>query len=209
MYCCITYCPRDFVTQRNNKYFLHLTLSADQQFGRSSAEVVSQNLSHGHSQDVSYSYNHLKAGLGLENALQLTGAHWWPIHVPGSWCWLFPESLSFFPYRPFHEPLEYLHDSHLSPEQAVHQPWIFIGSNNAKAETPILWPPDVKSQFTGKAPDVGKDWGQEEKGMAEGEMVGWHHRLNGHEFKQTPGDSENQGSLASCSSLGLKESDRT
>ena len=62
------------------------------------------------------------------------------------------------------------------------QSWMFIGRTDVEAETPILWPPDVKSWLTGKDPDAGKDWRQEEKGMAEDEMVGWHHRLNGHEF---------------------------
>ena len=62
------------------------------------------------------------------------------------------------------------------------QPWIFTGRTDAEAEAPILWPPDAKSQLTGKDPDAGKDWGQEEKGMTEDEMVGWHHCLNGHGF---------------------------
>ena len=61
--------------------------------------------------------------------------------------------------------------------------WIFIGRTDAEAEAPILWPPDVKSWLTGKDPDSGKDWEQEEKGTTEDEMVGWHHRLNGHEFE--------------------------
>ena len=69
------------------------------------------------------------------------------------------------------------------------QPWIFIGRTDAEAETPILWPPDVKSWLTGRDPDAGKDWRQEEKGTTEDEMIRWHHRLNGHEFEQTPGDS--------------------
>ena len=80
------------------------------------------------------------------------------------------------------------------------QSWIFIGSTDAEAEVPIRWPLDVKSQLIGKDPDVGKDWGQEEKGVTEDEMVGWHHRLNGHEFEQTQGDSKGQGSLVCCSS---------
>ena len=67
--------------------------------------------------------------------------------------------------------------------QPVHQSWVFIGRNDAKAETPILWPPHVKSQLIGKDPDSGRDWGQEEKGMTEDEMAGWHHRLDGHEFE--------------------------
>ena len=69
------------------------------------------------------------------------------------------------------------------------QPWIFIGKTDIEAEAPILWPPYVKSRVTGKDHDAGKDWGQE-KGAKEDEMVGWHHRLNGHEFEQTPRDSE-------------------
>ena len=78
------------------------------------------------------------------------------------------------------------------------QPWKFIGRAVAEAEAPILWPPDVKSQLFRKDPDAGKDWRQEEKGTTEDEMVGWHHWLNGHEFKHTPRDSEGQGSLFCC-----------
>ena len=76
------------------------------------------------------------------------------------------------------------------------QPWIFIGRTDVDAEAPILWPPDAKNWLIGKDPDAGKDWGQEEKGVTEDEMVGRHHRLNGHEFAQTLGDGERQGSLA-------------
>ena len=79
------------------------------------------------------------------------------------------------------------------------QSWIFIGRTDAEAEAPIHWPLDAKSRLIRKDPDVGKDWRQEEKGTTEDEMVGWHHRLNGHEFEQTPGDGEGQGSLACCS----------
>ena len=89
------------------------------------------------------------------------------------------------------------------------QSWIFIGRNDAEAEAPILWPPDRKNQFTGKDPYAGKDWRQEEKGMTEDEMVGWHYWLNEHEFEQTPGDGEGQGSLVCCSPWGSKESDMT
>ena len=88
--------------------------------------------------------------------------------------------------------------------QPVHpkgdQSWVFIGRTDVEAETPILWPPDVKSWLIWKDPDAGKHWGQEEKGATEDEMVGWHHGLNGHEFKQTLGDSDWQGSLASMRS---------
>ena len=89
------------------------------------------------------------------------------------------------------------------------QPWIFIGRTDAEAEAPILWSPGVKSQLIGKDSDAGKDWGQDEKWVTGDEMVGWHHWLNGHEFEQTQGDSEGQGSLAFCSPLGHKELNTT
>ena len=86
------------------------------------------------------------------------------------------------------------------------QSWIFIGRDDAEAEAeaPIPWPPDAKSQFIGKDPDAGKDWGQEEKGMAEDEMVGWHHRLNGHEFERAPGISDGQGRPGVLPSMGTQ-----
>ena len=87
--------------------------------------------------------------------------------------------------------------------------WVFIGRTDAEAETPILWPPDVKSWRTGKDPDAGKDWGQEEKGTTEDEMVGWHHRLDGHEFGWIPGAVDGQGGLACFSPWCHKVSDRT
>ena len=86
---------------------------------------------------------------------------------------------------------------------------IFIGRTDAEAETPILWPPHVKSWLIGKDPDAGRDWGQEEKGVTEDEMVGWHHRLNGHGFGWTPGVGDGQGGLACCGSWGHKELDTT
>ena len=72
---------------------------------------------------------------------------------------------------------------------------MFIGKTDAEAEAPVLWPPDAKSWLTGKDLDARKDWGQEEKGATEDEMVGWHHQLNGHESEQILGDSEGQRSL--------------
>ena len=84
------------------------------------------------------------------------------------------------------------------------QSWIFIGRTDAKAEAPILCPPDVKSWLIGKDPDAGKDWRREEKGTTEDEIVGWHHWLNGHEFEQAPGDDEEQGSLACYSPCGCR-----
>ena len=91
------------------------------------------------------------------------------------------------------------------------QPWVFIGRTDAKAKAKatVLWPPDAKSQLTGKDPDAWKDWRQKEKGMTENEMVGWHHWFNEHEFEWTLEDSEGQGSLACCNSWGHKESDTT
>ena len=90
------------------------------------------------------------------------------------------------------------------------QSWKFIGRTDAEAEAPILWPPDMKNGLTGKDPDAvwGKDWGQEEKGVTEDEMVGWHHWLDRHELEQTLGDSEGQGNVACCSLWGRKESTR-
>ena len=97
--------------------------------------------------------------------------------------------------------------------QPVHsegdQSWVFFGRTDAKAETPILWPPDVKSWLIGKDSDAWRDWGQEEKGTTEDEMAGWHHRLDGHEFGWTPGVGDGQGGLTCCSSWGCKESDTT
>ena len=82
-----------------------------------------------------------------------------------------------------------------------------MGRTDAEAEAPILWPPDEKGRLIRKDPDAGKDWRQEEKGVAEDEMVRWHHRLNGHGFGWTQGDGEGQGSLACCSPWGHKEVD--
>ena len=81
----------------------------------------------------------------------------------------------------------------------------FIGGTDAEAEALILWPPDAKSQLTGKDPDTGENWGQEEKGATEDEMVRWHQWLNGHEFEQTLGGSEEQWSLACCNPWSHKE----
>ena len=89
------------------------------------------------------------------------------------------------------------------------QPWDFFGRTDAKAETPVIWPPHEKSWLIGKDSDAGRDWGQEEKGTTEDEMVGWHHGLNGRESEWTPGDGDEQGGLVCCDSWGHKESDTT
>ena len=97
--------------------------------------------------------------------------------------------------------------------QPVHpkgnQSWVFIGRTDVEAETPILWPPDAKSWLIWKDPDAGKDWGQEEKGMTEVEMVGWHHQLHGDEFGWTLGVDDGQGGLVCCGPWGCEESDTT
>ena len=89
------------------------------------------------------------------------------------------------------------------------QPWDFFGRNDAKAETPVLWPPHVKSWLIGKDSDGGRDWGQEKKGTAEDEMAGWHHSLDGRESEWTLWVGIGQGGLACCDSWGRKESDMT
>ena len=113
------------------------------------------------------------------------------IYAFNLWCW---RRLLRVPWT--------VRKSNQSILQEINQPWIFTGRTDVEAETPILWPPDVKNWLIGKDPDAGKDWRQEEKRTIEDEMVGWHHQLNGHEFEQTLGDSEGQGSLACCSWWG-------
>ena len=86
---------------------------------------------------------------------------------------------------------------------------MFFGRNDAKAETPVRWPPHAKSWLIGKDSDAGRDWGQEEKGMTEDEMAGWPHWLDECESKWTPGVGDGQGGLVCCDSWGLKELDTT
>ena len=104
----------------------------------------------------------------------------------------------------FENPLDSKEMKPVNPKG--NQPWIFIGRTDAEAETPILWPPDVKRWLIGKDSDAGKDWKQEEKGMTEDEMVGWHHRLHGHGFEQTSGDNEGQGNLVCAAVHGVAKS---
>ena len=110
------------------------------------------------------------------------------------WCW-----------RRLESPLDCKEIQPVHPKGD--QSWVFIGRTDVEAETPILWPPDAKNWLTGKDPDAGKDFGQEEKGTTEDEMVGWHHQLNGHRFRWTPGVGSGQGGLVCCSSWGRKELD--
>ena len=97
--------------------------------------------------------------------------------------------------------------------QPVHpkgdQSWVFIGRTDVEAETPIIGPPDAESWLIWNGPDAWKDWRQRRRGMTEDEMVGWHHRLNGHGFGQVPGVGDGQGGLVCCGSWGSKEWDTT
>ena len=120
--------------------------------------------------------------------------------APENWCFW-----TLVLEKTIESPLDCKEIKPVSPKGS--QPWIFIGRTDAEAS--ILWPCDVKSWFIGKDPDAGNDWRQEEKEMTEDEMVGWHHRLDGHEFEQVPGVGDGQGGLACCSPWGHKESDTT
>ena len=111
----------------------------------------------------------------------------------------------------FEKTLE--HPLHSKEMQPVHskgnQTWVFIGRTDVEAETPIFWPPDAKNWLIWKVSDAGKDWGQEEKGVTDDEMVGWHHWMNGHEFEKGPGVGDGQGSLVCCSWWSCKELNTT
>ena len=120
--------------------------------------------------------------------------------VPKNWCFQ-----TVVPEKTLECPLEVKEIKQINPKG--NQPWILIGRTDVEA--PTLRPPDVESWLIGKDPDARKDWGPEEKGTKEDEMVGWHHWLNGHEFEQTPGLGEGQGSLVCCSPWDHKESDTT
>jgi len=118
--------------------------------------------------------------------------------APKNWCFwtvVLEKSLG--------SPLDCKEIKSVNPKES--QSWIFIRRTEVEAETPILWPPDVKSWLIWKDPDAGKDWRLEEMGTTEDEMVGWHHRLNGHEFEQASGVGDGQGSLVCCSPWGREE----
>ena len=111
--------------------------------------------------------------------------------VPKNWCFL-----TVMMEKILQSPLDSKEIKPVSPKE--NQPWIFIGRTDAKGDAPILGAPDQKSWLTRKDPDAEKDWGQEEKEATEYVMIGWHHWLKGHEFKQTPGDSEEYERLVCC-----------
>ena len=135
-----------------------------------------------------------------------TGHVWiWELDCEESWA---PKNSCFWTVvleKTLESPLDY------KEIQPVHskgdQSGVFFEKTDAKAETPILWPPHTKSWLTGKDSDVGMDWGQEEKGMTEDEIAGWHHWLDGRESGWTPGVGNGQGGLAWCNSWGPEESD--
>ena len=121
--------------------------------------------------------------------------------VPKNWCFW-----TVLLEKTLESPLDCKEIKSVSSKR--NQSWIFFERTVAEAEAPILWPPDVKKRLTGKDPDAGENW-KEEKGMTEDEMVGWHHRLNGHESEQAPGVGDGQGGLVCCSPWGHKEMDTT
>ena len=112
--------------------------------------------------------------------------------APKNWCFW-----TVMLEKTFESPLDCKEIQPVHPKG--NQSWIFIGRTDAEAETPVIWPPDLKNWLIGKDPDAGQDWRQEEKEMKEDEMVGWHHQFNGHEFDQAPGVGDGQGILACCS----------
>ena len=120
----------------------------------------------------------------------------WELDYKDSWA---PKNSCFWTVvleKTLESPLDSKKIKPVSPKR--NQSWIFIGRTDAEAETPILWPPDVKNWLTGKDPDAGKDWRWEEKGTTEDETVGWHHWLDGHEFQQALGVGDGQGSLVAA-----------
>ena len=129
----------------------------------------------------------------------------WQLDYKESWVW---KNWCFWTVvleKTLESPLDCKEIQPVHPKE--NQSKIFIGKTDVEAETPILWPPDVKRWLIWKDPDAGKHWRREEKGTTEDEMVGWHHQLNGHEFEWTPGVGDGHRGLSCCSPWGLKESD--
>ena len=131
----------------------------------------------------------------------------WELNHKESWA---PKNWCFWTVvleKALESPLDCKEIKPVKPKR--NQSWMFLGRNDVEAETPILWLPDAKNWLTRKHPDAGKDWGQDEKGTTEDEMVGQHDRLNGHESEQAPGVGDGQWSLVCCSPWGRKELDMT
>ena len=121
--------------------------------------------------------------------------------MPKNWC-----SWTVVLEKTLESPLDYKEIQPVHPKGD--QSWVFFRRNDAKAETPLLWPPHVKSWLIRKDPDAGRDWGQEEKGTTEDEMAEWHHWLDRHEFEWTLGVGDGQGGLACCDSWVTKSQTR-
>ena len=128
------------------------------------------------------------------------------IYLANNWTWKNWGFRTLVLEKTLESPLDSKEIQPVHPKE--NQCWIFIGRADAKAETPILWPPDAKNWLTVKDPDAGKDW-RLEKGTTEDEMVGWPHWLDGYELEQARGVGAGQGSLVCCSSWCRKESDTT
>ena len=131
----------------------------------------------------------------------------WELDCEESWA---PKNWCFWTVvleKTLESPLDWKEIQQVHPKG--NQSWIVIGRTDAKAETPILWPPHAKSWLIGKDPDAGRDWGQEEKEMTKDEMAGWYHWLDRHESEWTLGVGDGQGGLACWNSWGLKELDTT
>ena len=147
---------------------------------------------------------HYFANKGLSQSYGFSSSHvWmWELDYKESWA---PKNWCFWTVvleKTLESPLDCKEIQPVHPKG--NESWIFIGRTDAEAEIPVRWPPDAKNWLIGKDPDAGKDWRQEEKGMTEDEMVGWHHQLDGHEFEQALGVGDGQGSLVCCSPCGTK-----
>ena len=122
----------------------------------------------------------------------------WELDYKESWA---PKNWCFWTVmleKTLESPLDYKEIQPVHPKGD--QSWVFTGRTDVEVETPILWPPDANNWLIWKDPDAGKDWGQEEKGTTEDEMVGWHHRLDGHGFVWTLRVGDGQGGLVCCGS---------
>ena len=146
----------------------------------------------------------------MPTKVSLVKAVVFPVVMYGCACWMVKkaehrriDAFRLWCWRRLESPLGCKEIKPIHPKG--NQSWVFIGRSDAEAEAPILWPPHAKNWLTGKDPDAGKDWGQEEKRTTEDEMVGWHYWLDGHEFELAPGVGDGQGSLVCYSSWGCKE----
>ena len=153
-------------------------------------------------------------GITLPTNICLVKATVFPVVMYGCESWTIKkakrwriDAFELYCWRKLLSPLDGKEIKPVNPKG--NESWIFIGRTDAEAETPILWPPDVKNRLIWKDPDAGKDGMWEEKGMTEDEMVGWRHQCDGHEFEKALGAGDGHGSLVCCSPWGRKELDTT